>query len=944
MSSPRSSRGSRASAPSASLLLLVAERSDGLPLVVEELLAARRELPSASLTGSFDELVIARLGRPLAGMPARAPAPGAGRAAARPGAPWPRSPRPSRWTRRRPAPRSITGPRRGEGVLDADLRAGRTEAIEHGFLVERDGTVGFRHELDRHGRGAGPAADRPDAPSRRARGGPAGPPPRPRGTWLGGARSARGPRGGAIEAARLRGAAATPPPTSWPRSSWPCRSATSPAPAAPPRRRRTTSALGPRRPPGPRLGGRLRDRADVAGDRLSRGRDRRASTPGATGSGSGSSTSVSARVRRAAGDAVGAMDGGAARRRARPARRESRTGHGPRLARADLRCSTGIFSDAQRLARDAIKVARACDPAARSRRSTRTTTLAVALAWGSDPNAAIELLREAETAARELDDPDALFRVRRQPDDGPRPGRAADRGRRASPSTGSRTPDGPVSRPSTATSLPATSPTRCSSSAAGRRRAAERRAMALAAGRRSSTRRPSSSWRSSRSRPTPARSASRLLGQTVLEFDARPRAAAGRRRTTSRRRRSRCGAATSPTPAGRSIAAGPSSAPPRSGCSSLGWPRWSPRSMPPPPPRPASTASSRRWPPPGNGRPRCSAGDRAGSRPPVRPPSPARVASPRPTSRRPARIQRRLEGDDDPAVWGKVADDVGPRSTRPTTWRSRAGARPRRCCLGRRRSGRAAPARRCWRRSSWPSARREAAPPRARELAGRARIVLPARSPRSLGRGRAEAVVPVAGRRPGPMAGSGSDNGHSDARPGDRGRSAGRGPPDGHVRAERARARGAGARRPGPDQPRDRGAPVHQPEDGRRPRREHPGQAGGVGPRRGGGGRDPAGPDRAPLRRRRVRPRASSDPGHHETRREVSGFRGSYRGSPRRMGSGRAANDAGKIRSVPLEPGGEGQRDRDERSDGDGEPPGAVDEMLDHRGQAPMLGLCSVFA
>ena len=46
---------------SASLLLLVAERSGGLPLVAEELLAARRELPSASLTGSFDELVIARL-------------------------------------------------------------------------------------------------------------------------------------------------------------------------------------------------------------------------------------------------------------------------------------------------------------------------------------------------------------------------------------------------------------------------------------------------------------------------------------------------------------------------------------------------------------------------------------------------------------------------------------------------------------------------------------------------------------------------------------------------------------------------------------------------------------------------------------------------------------------------------------------------------------------
>jgi len=48
---------------SASVLLLVAERSAGNPLVVEELLAARRELPSASLRGSLARLVLARLAR-----------------------------------------------------------------------------------------------------------------------------------------------------------------------------------------------------------------------------------------------------------------------------------------------------------------------------------------------------------------------------------------------------------------------------------------------------------------------------------------------------------------------------------------------------------------------------------------------------------------------------------------------------------------------------------------------------------------------------------------------------------------------------------------------------------------------------------------------------------------------------------------------------------------
>ena len=57
---------------SASLLLLVAERSGGLPLVAEELLAARRELPTASLTGSLDELVIGRLAVRIARVPTRA--------------------------------------------------------------------------------------------------------------------------------------------------------------------------------------------------------------------------------------------------------------------------------------------------------------------------------------------------------------------------------------------------------------------------------------------------------------------------------------------------------------------------------------------------------------------------------------------------------------------------------------------------------------------------------------------------------------------------------------------------------------------------------------------------------------------------------------------------------------------------------------------------------
>jgi predicted ATPase len=48
--------------PSASVLVIVAERSIGRPLLAEELLAARRELPTVSLTSSFEDLVLARIG------------------------------------------------------------------------------------------------------------------------------------------------------------------------------------------------------------------------------------------------------------------------------------------------------------------------------------------------------------------------------------------------------------------------------------------------------------------------------------------------------------------------------------------------------------------------------------------------------------------------------------------------------------------------------------------------------------------------------------------------------------------------------------------------------------------------------------------------------------------------------------------------------------------
>ena len=76
-----------------------------------------------------------------------------------------------------------------------------------------------------------------------------------------------------------------------------------------------------------------------------------------------------------------------------------------------LKMLDGVFSEGQDLATEAIRVARACEPVARAQEIHATTTLGVAMAWGSDPEGAIELLRHAEAGARAIDDPDALFRI-----------------------------------------------------------------------------------------------------------------------------------------------------------------------------------------------------------------------------------------------------------------------------------------------------------------------------------------------------------------------------------------------------------------------------------------------------------------------------------------------------------------------------------------------------
>ncbi len=392
--------------PSASLLLLVAERSGGMPLVAEELLAARRELPQASLTGSFDDLVMARLAArslecrrvlrmiAVAGRPLTAAQLAASAAA-------------FEAETSRPAPRKAGGPRQGDGVLGADLLAGRDEGLEHGFLVESDGSIAMRHEA------IGRAVERDLLPETRGRyhaalaagmGGPASAAAR---HWLA-AHDARSARTAAIDAAGVaasRHAAADE------------LAALELALAIPEERDSGVVRPWADRPIWDRIG--LQVRASEAAFAVGRTARATAYLEVAIGALDTRGDRVRlgllherlANVRRAAGDPVGAMS--AARRAVELIPREPTPARARVLAAlAQLTMLDGIFSDAARIAREAIEVAKACEPDARQYEIHAMTTLGVAMAWGSDPSAAIELLRGAERAARDLDDQDALFRVR----------------------------------------------------------------------------------------------------------------------------------------------------------------------------------------------------------------------------------------------------------------------------------------------------------------------------------------------------------------------------------------------------------------------------------------------------------------------------------------------------------------------------------------------------
>ena len=401
--------------PSASVLVVVVERSGGRPLVAEELLAARRELPTVSLTSTFEDLVLARMAvrspetrrvlRLLA--PAGRPLPRATVAAVAdafeidaPSAP----------------PRSSSAPRHGDGILDADLSAGLDEAIAHGFVLENADGVFLRHELvgravegdllpsarvRHHAALAAAVADQPFMAMYHHR------------MALDPAAAGRA----AIAAAGL--AAAVDSPADELAALELAISALGPTPVGGrPRASRPGGAT-----PATRAGaGHAQTDLAVRAAEAAFAADRPVRAVAYLDATIAAADARQDRTRlgliydrlgqflRVAGDAEGAV---AARRRA-----VELVPNTPTVARAavvaglaQLRMLEGTFSVAEKLARDAIRIARACDPPAAVWELHATTTLGVSLGWRADPDAAVAMLTDARRMAEGLGDLDELFRV-----------------------------------------------------------------------------------------------------------------------------------------------------------------------------------------------------------------------------------------------------------------------------------------------------------------------------------------------------------------------------------------------------------------------------------------------------------------------------------------------------------------------------------------------------
>ncbi len=418
--------GSRASSTT---LLLVAERSRGNPLIAEELLAARRELSGVSLAGSFETLVTAR------GALRSAECRRVLRLLALTGGPISWSflmQAVAAFERTSPgrAPRSANASSHGEG-LEADMAAGLAEGLEYGFLTEAaDGPadiargerrIGYRHEL----LGEAVAADLLPATRQRYH------------AALAVAR--RGTRSGEELPAVAVGGDSVSPTWQNPSAALAHYLAAHQLPEA------MAAAL---------AAGRAAETLDAGADalahyetalalhgivaqddsgpRLSELYVRAAEAAFAAGDPARASAYAEAaaaqlddpherralglvmeqlgRYRRASGDGEGALY--AYRRAVELVPRGPTVGRAHVLAAlAQFRMLEGVFSESKRYALEAAEVARAVGEEALPELLHATCTMAVAEAWGEDPEPAVELLLKTRDEVAALGRLDDLFRV-----------------------------------------------------------------------------------------------------------------------------------------------------------------------------------------------------------------------------------------------------------------------------------------------------------------------------------------------------------------------------------------------------------------------------------------------------------------------------------------------------------------------------------------------------
>ena len=435
--------------PTGSALVLVADRSGGLPLIVEELLAARRDVSDATLSGSFADVVVSRLARggpearrilrllALAGRPVDRDELAATAAA-------------FELTADRLPPRSSTLPRRGDGALDPDLAAGLEEALERRTLVEDGAGIAFRHELIRR------AAAADLLPRLRHRhhlalaAGLVAHPLAAATNWgaanvPGRAFSAAVEASGHAEAVHAAedGLDALELALSLVESAasgvdWADGSTADEAPL---------DALGAASAKGERrraAAGRGRDRAGAQSDAASLASAdgarplvtplqlRAAESAFAAGRPARAGAYIEAvlgsfderrertalgllherlgRYRRAAGDRPGSL--AAFERAVELVPDETTVDRATVLgALAQARMRDGFFVEAESLAREAMRIGAACGPEGEAVVVHATTTLGVVLGWGDEPEAGVALLEEARTLAERMGDTEELFRV-----------------------------------------------------------------------------------------------------------------------------------------------------------------------------------------------------------------------------------------------------------------------------------------------------------------------------------------------------------------------------------------------------------------------------------------------------------------------------------------------------------------------------------------------------